>query len=422
VRVAVITIGTEGDLRPFLSLGQELVALGHQVEIVSHQVFEPVVLTAGLEFSHLDGDPREALASALGQDVLEHNDRGPLDLMKTCMQLGAPYVEQWLKVCHQAALCADVLVVNHLSLPLGVALSEALDMPLARGFFFPTTRTGDYPAPGVPSWLPLGRAGNRLSYPMREQALWLVLRSLTNELRRDVLGRGPLGLRNPMQEIDRHRWPVLYSFSEQLCPRPSDWPDHVQITGYWFNEQIPDWQPPAALEDFIAAGPPPVSVGFGSMMEPDPTRLDALVGGALRHSGHRAVVISGWQGLASDQVSDRIFVTNAVPHHWLFPQMKAVVHHGGAGTTGAGMRAGVPNVVVPFLPDQRFWARRIACVGAGPAALPDSHISSDQLAAAIDRATEDSAITATATNIGRQVRSEHGAARAAHLLDRAFAR
>ena len=203
--------------------------------------------------------------------------------------------------------------------------------------------------------------------------------------------------------------PALNGWSRHVAPDPLDWPNAVRTMGYWFLDRA-DWEPPADLETFLSAGPPPVYVGFGSMAGRRPERTTAAVLGALRQTGLRAVLASGWGGLRRGDLPASVVLIDRVPHDWLFPRVAAVVHHGGAGTTAAGLRAGRPTVVCPFFGDQPFWGRRVHELGAGPAPTPQKRLTAERLAAALREATERPSIREAATTLGRQIRREDGIA------------
>ena len=164
--------------------------------------------------------------------------------------------------------------------------------------------------------------------------------------------------------------PILYGYSPAVIPPPADWGADIHVTGYWFLDPAEDWTPDAALTDFLAAGPPPVYVGFGSMSSRNPEATANLILDALARTGQRGIIHAGWGGLQRTDLPASVMMVDGVPFAWLFPRVAAVVHHGGAGTTSAGLRAGVPSVVVPFFGDQPFWAQRVADLGVGPAPIP----------------------------------------------------
>jgi sterol 3beta-glucosyltransferase len=209
---------------------------------------------------------------------------------------------------------------------------------------------------------------------------------------------------------------VLQAFSRHVVPRPSDWPDSAVVTGYWFLDEGVDWTPPRELADFLDAGPPPVFVGFGSMAGRDPARTARTVLAAVARSGQRALIVSGWGGLRVDEPPPGVFVAESVPYDWLLPRVAAVVHHGGAGTTAAGLRAGKPTVVCPFVADQPFWGARVAALGVGPRPIPQRRLGEAELAAAILEAVGDAGMRDRAERLGAQIRAEDGVAAAVEVI------
>src|SRR5262249_31336952 len=190
-------------------------------------------------------------------------------------------------------------------------------------------------------------------------------RQPVNEWRRELLHLPPLSGGPLARQLDDRRLPILYGYSPAVLPKPPDWDERTHVTGYWFLDHLPDWRPPEGLVDFLRVGPPPVSVGFGSMRSQHPEAVTELVVEALARAGQRGILLTGWGGLRGIDRPERVFTVEAVPHDWLFPQVRAAVHHGGAGTAAAALRAGIPSVVVPFFGDQSFWGRRVAALGAG---------------------------------------------------------
>jgi sterol 3beta-glucosyltransferase len=237
-----------------------------------------------------------------------------------------------------------------------------------------------------------------------------------NEWRQETLDLPPLSLLGPEYRRDRVI-PMLYAYSARISPRPHDWPAWRHVTGYWFLETPADWAPPPELLDFLEDGPPPVWVGFGSMVASDAQRQTDLVLAALRRAGKRAILQTGWGGLGQGAVGSDIYVVRAVEHHWLFPRAAGVVHHGGGGTTAAGLRAGAPSVVTPFFADQFYWADRVRKLGAGPPPISHHQLTVENLAAALRTATEDEGIRARAQRVGEALRAEDGVARAVEIFE-----
>jgi UDP:flavonoid glycosyltransferase YjiC (YdhE family) len=211
--------------------------------------------------------------------------------------------------------------------------------------------------------------------------------------------------------------PTLLAYSPSVVPTPADWPASVHVTGYWFLDEPAGWQPPADLVAFLEGGPPPVYVGFGSMPDREAQQMTALVVRALELCGQRGVLLSGWSGLGGATLPGTIHHLESIPHAWLFPRVAAVVHHGGAGTTAAGLRAGVPSIVTPFLSDQYFWAARVAALGVGPESVSYHKLTAERLAEMIRQATTDEAMRAQARVMGQRIEAERGVERAVELIE-----
>jgi UDP:flavonoid glycosyltransferase YjiC (YdhE family) len=210
---------------------------------------------------------------------------------------------------------------------------------------------------------------------------------------------------------------MLNGFSRHVLPKPSDWNDLQKVTGYWFLEQHQNWQPPDELTAFLEDTPKPVYVGFGSMVDLEADELTRLVVDAVEQAGTRAVLLGGWTDLGGDGLPDSIIKVDFVPHDWLFPRVAAVVHHGGAGTTAAGLRAGVPTVIVPFMADQPFWGYQVAKLGVGPKPIPRRKLSAGRLAAAIRQAAGDAGMQRKAIELGGKIREEEGVGNAVSLIN-----
>jgi sterol 3beta-glucosyltransferase len=240
----------------------------------------------------------------------------------------------------------------------------------------------------------------------------------TNDFRAKVLDLPPLG-RFPdlLVRADGSPVPIIYPYSPHLLPVPDDFPPHVHVTGSWFLDRPADWQPDPELVRFLEAGPAPVYVGFGSMGGSGGLERAKVVLEALEKSGQRGLIASGWGGLKASELPPSVFMLESVPHDWLFPKVSAVVHHGGAGTTAAGLRAGKPTVICPFLGDQPFWGRLVYERGVGPQPIPQGKLTAARLTEAIRIATQDAAMRRRAEALGQKIRAEDGVARAVEVVN-----
>jgi len=222
---------------------------------------------------------------------------------------------------------------------------------------------------------------------------------------------------SPFEKLRKQCNPVLYGYSPLVIPKPPDWKEWTHVTGYWFLNRPSDWQPPSDLVDFLESGPPPVYIGFGSMTHRHPEQMTELVLKALKRTKQRGILQIGWGALSSRDLPDDVFKLDFIPFDWLFPKMAAVVHHGGAGTTSAGIRAGIPSIIVPFFADQFFWGQRVFRLGVGPQPIPQKHMSTERLSIAIDTAIKDTGMRARAANLGQRINAEDGVGQAVKILN-----
>ncbi|POM26026.1 L-noviosyl transferase [Actinomadura rubteroloni] len=404
--IVIFAAGSRGDIQPCAALGRALRARGDTVRLVASARYAPLAHAAGLELAPLTADPTEILDSDAGQELLA-GGRNPIRFLGGFRRILGPLAERLLTECRDACKGADLLLGPTLGM-LPANLGEHLGIPWALIHFQPSRATGAFPHPFVPQAGRLGPWANRASFAAVDQIAWQLSRPFINPWRRDALGLAPLPLRGMARDDAR---PVLACFSDAVVPRPADWPANVHLTGYWFLDE-PAYEPPADLAAFLAAGPPPVYAGFGSMVAKDPELTDLTVRTALRVAGLRGIV----QGDPATS-DDDVLAVRDVPHAWLFPRTAAVVHHGGAGTTAAGLRAGVPTIVCPFFGDQPYWGERVAALGAGPDPLPFRALTVPGLAARLRRATTDASIGERAEALGTRLRAEDGVARALAVLD-----
>jgi UDP:flavonoid glycosyltransferase YjiC (YdhE family) len=417
MRATLLTIGSRGDVEPYIALGAGLRSAGVQVRLATHASFEKMTRDAGLGFCPVAGDPRAALAAEAGQKWLE-TDGNTVTFLKRMADASSPVARQILDDWWQASREADVILFPVLALFGALSISEKLGIPGHPAYLQHVHPTRTYPSPiSVPRPL-LGGAYNRLTYSVGERLYWQSMRSLIDGWRERTLGLPPYRFAGPLNRWKRRRPPYFYGISPTVVPRAREWGDEVHITGYWFRRTPADWRPPADLADFLDAGPPPVFVGFGSMTGRDSAATTETVVSALARCGRRGILLGGWGGLGAGALPDDVFRLDWAPFEWLFPRMSVVVHHGGAGTTAAGLRAGVPNVVVPFFGDQYFWGWRIQELGAGPKPIPHSRVNTERLTRALRQALVDTEMRGRAARVGERVRREDGVATAVEAICR----
>ncbi len=411
MRALIVTVGSRGDVAPFTGIGTALCAAGHSVTIAGYEMFAGLVTGCGLEFRALPGDPR-ILEAARWQ----RGGTGPLGAVRLVRLIADHMRELHAGILAAAREVADVLLLEGVSAIGGYHIAEALGLPSMGLALQPVYPTGDFP-PSIVTARSLGRWGNRAAGNALVVLGAPALAGPVKELRAE-LGLPRLGSREAIfGRQDAERWPGFCGVSPAVVPRPADWRQGLEVTGYWWPARPAGWSPPAELENFLNAGPPPVFIGFGSMTPAHPDRLSNLAATAGRRAWVRLVIQTGRAGLdrAGQPPGDAIVIGD-VPHDWLFPKMTAVVHHAGAGTAAAGLRAGVPAVSVPMISDQPFWAARLAALGTGPRPIPYKRLSAQALAAAIRAAITRPSYRVQAQAMASRLAREDGVAPIVNML------
>ena len=420
MRLTLCTFGTRGDVQPYLALGKGLQRAGFQMRIATSRYHESLVRRHGLEFSALtDASPQEMLRSEGGMRWLE-NGGNLLANLRAMHDLARDMLEEQPRVVLQLCEDSDALLYSVTTLLAVAPIAEKLGIPAAGAWlqpFHPTCAFPFFPLPEWPRHMPLGGRYNSLTYDLQRRLSWHLMRDTFNAVRVRHLGLPPT--RRPYDDQYQRLDPVVYGFSPQVIAKPADWDDRTAISGYWFL-QDEAWRPSEALLDFLQDGPAPVYIGFGSMMERDAGRTTEIILQALHRTGLRAVLLGGWAGLGQRDLPDKVLRLDYAPHDWLFPRMRALVHHGGMGTAGAGLRAGRPALVIPRFADQPFWARRLQTLGVSPPPIAHRRLTVERLTRALLQLTTDSDLRLRAEVIGERIRAEKGVDEAVRFLTRAL--
>ncbi len=396
MRIAIVCNDTRGGVQPYVALGQGLARAGHDVRAVAPAEFAPMFAGVGITMVPLSRGERAAELRSTG--IAE---QGVIAAMRFMRRELPAQINQWTRETLAACDGVDVMTGGIGGMVTGRSVAEKLRVPFIETHLQPVGAPTDaYPGvmtPWWPRWL--GSVGTQFSHYLSDRAAWMAFKKPMTAARETVLG-----LTGPPNMVGDH--PVLYGFSRHVVPMPLNEKRHV--CGYWSLPASATWAPPPALEDFLAREGPVVSIGFGSMASTQPQEVTDLVLNAVRQAGVRAVLLSGWGGLASLPEADDVICADALPHDWLFPRVAAVVHHGGAGTTGAALSAGVPALIVPFAADQPFWGARVAALGVGVKPIPRKKLTSELLADALRALVDDQEMRARAGKLGALIRAEDG--------------
>lgn len=418
MEISIVAPGSRGDIQPYLALAKGFVAAGHGVRLVTTRDHAGLVRDHGLEPWIAEIDVQEELGNADARAAVEGG--GLVRSFRRFSEIAARGADLLAEQALAASTGADAVLAGFSGVFLGSAVAEKLRLPLIQAYNVPFTPTAAFPGALTP-WLsfPPRAFTHRLGGRIARQAIWFTARGSGNGARRRLgLGSAP--------RIGRFETGILgagdvhYGLSPAVFGRPADWSARTRIDGFWFLDEDAAWTPPAELDTFLAAGPPPVYIGFGSMSSSDPGATARLVLEAVTASGRRAVIHTGWGGLAPADLPETVMAVGSVPHSWLFTRMAVVVHHGGAGTTAAGIRAGVPSILVPFHGDQPFWGRLVHTLGIGPAPIPRKRLTAPALARAIGEALADPAMGERAASLGARVRQEDGVAVTVAAVERSL--
>jgi len=410
MHLVIVTSGSRGDVQPYLALAVRAARSGHRVTLATHAVFAPWIRSHGIEFRALHGDPVAILRNPGARAWLSNGSwRG---LWRFAREFGRDFgdlFEGLLRDLVTVTAGADVVLYGAVCMA-AAQLHELRNIPVMAGWLQPLTPTNEFPSVGLAYREPASvwdRRRNRLSHTVGEQLLWQPSRRMVNRWRARELDAPPVSLSGPFAAQRTSSYPVCYAYSPSVLARPADWPAWIAPTGWWYLDE-PAYQPPPALDAFLGAGDAPVTIGFGSMTPQDGEWLTRIVLDACDRAECRAILLQGWGTLGDTALPAWVHVESDVPHSWLYPRSSATVHHGGAGTTGAAVRSGVPSVVVPLGFDQRFWGGRLHALGVSPAPIRRRDLTADLLAASIRQARETPRMRESARALGVQVTAEDG--------------
>ena len=408
MNITILTYGSRGDVQPFLPLSLGLMSRGHKVILTAPSRFKSLVEEHGITFFPLAGDP-EDLSRRLN-DAGYNFLKQVRELMTHAVEIGADIMRQTEEACKDADL-----IIHTFTHAVGAhTLAREKNIPDVYIDLFPMfVPTGDYPNISLPDFG--SRAYNRFTHIASAQISWITSKLGFEQMRRRA-GLPKRKLYFPFKDSPpRPRTPILCAWSPSLIPPSRDWGPHVHITGYYFLPRNDAYTPPRELKDFLDAGSQPVCISFGSMVNKDAEKIDAIIRESLKRTNNRGILLSGWGSTHRESTGDLLYLESA-PHDWLLPKCKMLIHHGGAGTTSAALHAGIPQIVIPFMADQPFWGSRVHAVGVAPGPIRVSQLSVKKMVRAMTEA-ESKAILERAQVTGQRIRGEDGVGEAARLVE-----
>lgn len=403
MRILIVTWGSDGDVRPYVSLGLGLKKAGHEVQLATQIEYQEFVTNYGIECITINWD----IASSLPRVLKFH----PLDtIVLGSKQLYNGLLSELWRVCQDT----EAIIFNPHSYPC-YYIAEKLDIPCYAASVQPHHQTRAFPHPWVTNGKHLGSIYNLFSYPFFDQVFWQFIRHPINKWRKETLNLSPLPMwEGVVSRMQRQKLPLLYGYSSYFLPKPSEWiDDFIHVTGYWFLNTSKNWQPPDDLLNFLSAGTPPIYIS--KLWNKKKITKKMLLELPLL-TGQRIIVQSLDDDLYDVKITDNLFhIKGSIPHEWLFPKMLAVVHHGGLGTVMSSLRAGVPMITLPVHSDNDhlFWALQVVQSGVGVSLISQKEQSSIEcLADAIIAVTSDKNMKFRVWEISKQIKAEDGVQKA----------
>ncbi|KAI1809031.1 glycosyltransferase family 1 protein [Poronia punctata] len=406
MKVTCLTIGSRGDVQPYIALCKGLMADGHHPRIATHEEFRDWVEGHGIEFAPVAGDPSELMR------VCIQNGTFTWAFLREANSKFRGWLDGLLESAYTACQGSDLLIESP-SAMAGIHIAEALNIPYFRAFTMPWTRTRAYPHAFVMPEHKMGGAYNYITYVMFDNVFWKATAHQVNRWRNRVLGLPNTNL----EKMQPNKVPFLYNFSPAVVAPPLDFSDWIRVTGYWFLDEGQEWTPPDDLRKFIEDARRDnkklVYVGFGSIIVPDPAKMTQEVIDGVIKADVRCILSKGWSdrldnthaSVPEQALPPEIFQIKSAPHDWLFRQIDAAAHHGGSGTTGASLRAGIPTIIRPFFGDQFFFGSRVEDLGVG---ICLKRWGANSFAKALWEATHSERMIVKARVLGETIRKENG--------------
>ena len=387
MRAVVTSFGSTGDIVPFVALARELQQQGHRPVLALSPHLSNVAERYGLEFFPIGPNLREAQRAINLVDVAGPREMESIDERWSLIAQIESALPRAIEDLRIACRDADVLVSGN-DQPASKIVHEITGTP------FVSVQVEHFG---------LEPSARQVQMAASVYDPFLIEMGLT-----------PLSDR-----LDKHARSsqlVLFAMSHHICPPPRDWPKHYHMTGFFFLDDK-DVEPAPELVEFLTAGEPPVVISFGSMLHKDKSAMDQILLEAIRLSGYRAIIQQGWSGLAACDLPPDVYSADYISHSWLFPRAACVVHHGGAGTLAAAIRAGVPSVIVPHKYDQPLWARDAHSLGYTVPPIPLSNVSADRLAVGIAMTLATPRFHEAAVKWSEQIKAECGTRKAVRLIE-----
>ncbi len=376
MKITILTLGTRGDVQPFVALGQKALEKGHQVVICTGQSFKPFIEKIGIEFQEAASDLMAMLSTNEGQIVFKHALRHPFLTKRYLHNVVNPAFRTTLEQFYQAAQGADVILYHPKAFG-APDIAEVLDIPCISIPPVPITfPIVEFPNLAISPTKNFGKQFNKWTYSVMAKAEQASINEV-NDFREKTLHLPKRKTGSYTFSLNGKKIPIIYPISKALFPEVKSWEGHVLTPGFFYLDS-PNDQLDSRLRAFLSAGPPPIIISFSSMPLKSPQQFSRYLLEALHATHQRGIILTGNSGFAFTENNDLLTI-NAAPHSLLFPHAKGIIHHGGVGTTAAAIKSGKPQLIIPFSVDQPFWANRLYQQGYALKPLKESQVSTRTL-------------------------------------------
>lgn len=413
MNISIVTIGSRGDVQPYIALALGLNKNGHKVKIITNENFKEFIESYNVDFYPVEGDIREILNSEIGKKTLESGYS--FNFLKHFFSILSEYFETLLDAVIQATNDTELIIFSPLAF-ISHSVAEYRNIKSISACLQPMNKTKDFPSFIFSEKLGFIPGYNEISHTILDLASWSLVQKSVNKILFKKF-KQTIKFSDKKRFLEKTNFNYLYGFSKYIIPKPIDWSENHHITGYWFLESQENWSPSKELLDFLNTDKKIIYAGFGSMVNRNPEESSIIILDAIKGSDIKLIVTTGWGGLKIDNITENIYVTDQIPHDWLFPKINAAIHHCGAGTTSAVLKAGIPSISVPFFSDQPFWANRIYNLGLSTKPINRKDLNSSNLRSAIKESLDNSNMINRCKIMGDKVSSENGVMNAVRIIE-----
>jgi sterol 3beta-glucosyltransferase len=415
MKIVILCIGTYGDVEPIIVLGKELAERGYSITIASHQTFEKVIKSYGLNYYFLPGDIKELLASEYGQEFISSKN---LASAYSLIKMFKSVFKDLLQGSWNACKDADAIIYSSLSWSIAECISEKLGIPKIGVFLQPVNLTEEFSSLLIHNRKNYSKIFNKISWKISDLIFWLPFKHILNDFRSNVLQIPPIQKSLFYFESTIKKGLIIYAISPSVLKRPKDWKGNIHMTGNLFLEKKSSFIPSQEILNFISKGASPIYIGFGSALKKNIDQIFKVFSEALEQNNQRGLFVLGWSSTKAKLNGQHLLLEHAVPHDWLFPFMKFVIHHGGAGTTAAGLKAGKPTIIMPHDLDQFFWGDLVYSLGLGPKPLNQLNLTVNTVSDKIREVLTNANYERNALELSRKIEQEQGDKKVGDIIDK----